>query len=247
VLSPRRVEDFQNLKHERADSALDHRHRFVTSGIYDLPFFTKSSNWAARTLLGGFTVSATLTFESGERAGIRSGVDSNQNGDNAGDRAIINLSGTPGTATTVRAIGRNGATIPFTLPDGSANPALANTVAYVANDPNAQYVQAQVWALTTAGRNTLQMPGINNLDFSIFKNFAIREKVKMQLRADLFNAFNHAQFVPGSVNGVEATAQTSAAVTNLITIANNNTLFNRPDRVFSSHPRVIQMALRLNF
>jgi hypothetical protein len=120
-------------------------------------------------------------------------------------------------------------------------------VAYVANDPNAQYVQAQVWALTTAGRNTLLMPGINNLDFSIFKNFAIREKMKMQLRADLFNAFNHAQFVPGSVNGVEATGQTSAAVTNLITIGNNNTLFNRPDRVFSSHPRVIQVALRLNF
>src|ERR1043165_4563483 len=36
VLSPRRVEDFQNLRRERADSALDHRHRFVTSWIYEV-------------------------------------------------------------------------------------------------------------------------------------------------------------------------------------------------------------------
>ncbi|CAN5821273.1 hypothetical protein BH20ACI3_BH20ACI3_27610 [soil metagenome] len=39
VLSPRRVEDFQNLRPERADSALDRRHRFVFSSLYDLPFF----------------------------------------------------------------------------------------------------------------------------------------------------------------------------------------------------------------
>jgi hypothetical protein len=27
----------------------------------------------------------------------------------------------------------------------------------------------------------------------------------------------------------------------------NNALFNRPNLVFSSHPRVVQLALRLNF
>src|SRR5262249_50097419 len=44
VLSPRRVQDFRNLRAERASSALDHRQRFVFSTIYDLPFFNKGSN-----------------------------------------------------------------------------------------------------------------------------------------------------------------------------------------------------------
>jgi Carboxypeptidase regulatory-like domain len=236
VLSPRRVEDFQNLKNERGDSALDHRHRFVASGLYDLPFFTKSEHWLTRTLLGGFTFAGTLTFESGEKATIRSGVDANRNGDNAGDRTIINPNGIKGTASTVHAIDANGNTVAI----GSGS-----TVAYVANDPTAQYIQAQVWAKTNAGRNTLQLPGINNLDFSIFKNFAIRESMKVQFRADFFNAFNHPQFVPGSVNGVEPVGQTSGAVTGLLQTGNIN--FNRPDRIFTSHPRIIQLALKFNF
>ena len=43
VLSPRRVEDFQNLAKERADSALDRRHRFVSSAFYELPWFRNDS------------------------------------------------------------------------------------------------------------------------------------------------------------------------------------------------------------
>jgi hypothetical protein len=243
VLSPRRVQDFRNLRTERADSALDHRQRFVLSSIYNLPFFTNSQNWFARSLLGGFSLAGTLGFESGEKAGVRSGVDSNLNGDNAGDRAILNPSGVKGTGSEVTALNSAGAVVPMTTSTGAPNPVI---VAYVANNPNAQYIQAGLGARPTAGRNTLQLPGINNLDFSIFKNFAIYEDVKIQFRADMFNAFNHAQFVPGSVNGVEATGQTSAAVTNLITIGRSG-LFNRPDQVFTSHPRVIQLALRLNF
>jgi hypothetical protein len=120
-------------------------------------------------------------------------------------------------------------------------------VGYLATNPNAQYIQAGVGALATAGRNTLQLPGINNLDFSIFKNFQIYENVKIQLRADLYNALNHAQYTPGSVNGVEPVGVTSSPATSLLGVGLNPTLFNRPDLVFSSHPRVIQLALRLNF
>jgi hypothetical protein len=42
VLSPRRVQDFQNLQNEKADSALDRRHRFVVTSLYELPFFKNS-------------------------------------------------------------------------------------------------------------------------------------------------------------------------------------------------------------
>ena len=83
VLSPRRVEDFQNLRRERADSALDHRHRFVTSWIYEVPWFSTSTGWT-KTLLGGINLAGTYTYETGERITIRSGNDANLNGDNAG-------------------------------------------------------------------------------------------------------------------------------------------------------------------
>jgi len=234
VLSPRRVQDFQNLKAERADSALDHRNRFVLSAIYDVPLFNNGRNWV-RAIAGGWAVAGTLTFESGEKAGVRSGIDSNLNGDNAGDRSIINTGGVRNTSSTVTGIDATG--------HAASSP--GNIVAYVANNPSAQYIQAGLGAFATAGRNTLQLPGINNLDFSIFKNFRIREGMKVQFRVDMFNAFNHAQFVPGSINGVESTTQTGAAATNLVTVG--NPFFDRPDVVFTSHPRVIQMALRFNF
>ena len=91
------------------------------------------------------------------------------------------------------------------------------------------------------------VPGINNLDFSIFKNFQLYENLKIQVRADLYNAFNHAQYTPDSVNGVVAVAQTSSPATRLLGIGLTPSLFNRPDLVFSSHPRIIQLGLRVNF
>ena len=245
VLSPRRVQDFQNLRTEKANSALDRRHRFVFSSVYDLPFFTNSTNWFARSVLGGFSFAGTYSWESGEYATVRSAVDSNLNGDNAGDRAIFNPNGVAGTASTASALLR---TCPSRNADGTCT--LSNsqrTVGYLIANPNAQYIQAGPGVRATSGRNTLQLPSINNLDFSVFKNFQIYEDVKIQLRADLYNALNHAQFVPGSVNGVEATSVTSSAATSLLGIGLNPSLFNRPDLVFSSHPRVIQLALRLNF
>jgi hypothetical protein len=229
ALTPRRVQDFQNLRVEKADSALDRRHRFVFSSIYDLPFFNRSDNKLVRAVLGGFSFAGTLTLESGEKATVRSGVDSNLNGDSAGDRTIVNVNGVRDTASTVTAL-RNSA---------------GQVVAYLADDPTAQYIQAGRGAIANAGRNTLQLPGINNLDFSIFKNLRVGETARIQLRADLFNAFNHPQYIPGSPNDVSPI--TTAGVAQLNTIFTGNKDFNRPQNVFSSNPRVIQLALRFDF
>ena len=245
VLSPRRVQDFQNLRAERANSALDRRHRLALSSVYDVRFFTKSSHRFVRTVLGGFSLAGTLSLEAGEDATVRSGVDTNQNGDNAGDRTILNPSGVKGAASTVTALLQTCTT--FNANGTCALSNAARTIGYLADDSNAQYIQAGLGARATAGRNTLKLPGINNVGFSVFKNFQFTETVKLQFRADFFNVFNHAQFIPGSPNGVESTAQTSDAVTSRVTVGLNKALFNRPDLVFSSHPRVIQLALRLNF
>lgn len=41
-----------------------------------------------------------------------------------------------------------------------------------------------------SGRNIMDSPGQRNLDFSLFKNFSLTERVKMQVRGEAFNAFN---------------------------------------------------------
>jgi hypothetical protein len=55
-----------------------------------------------------------------------------------------------------------------------------------------------------AGRNLFHGPGINNTDLSFYKNTQITERLKLQLRADLFNAFNHASFSNPSGNVASA-------------------------------------------
>jgi hypothetical protein len=41
------------------------------------------------------------------------------------------------------------------------------------------------------GRNALRSPGLVNVDFSLSKSFAIRERYRFQIRAEAFNALNH--------------------------------------------------------
>jgi hypothetical protein len=42
-----------------------------------------------------------------------------------------------------------------------------------------------------AGIGVARAPGMWNLDFSLAKNFAMGEHVKLQVRTDMFNALNH--------------------------------------------------------
>ena len=187
-------------------------------------------------------MAATLAFESGEKATVLSGIDSNLNGDPAPDRAIINPAGVANTSSVVTPLLRSCAA--FNVDDSCVVSDADRIVGYLAADPNAQYIQAGLGALSNSGRNTLLLPPIKNLDFSIFKNFAIGEgSKKIQLRADLYNAFNHPQYVPGSVDGVDPIATTGVAQINTV----GQSDFDVPSHVFSSHPRVIQLALRFDF
>ena len=240
VLSPRRVEDFQNLRRERAPSALDHTHRFVTSFIYEVPWFSKSNGFT-KALLGGFNVAGTYTYETGERVTIRSGNDANLNGDNAGDRAILNPSGTEGVGSGVTPLCRLSACT-FDA-DGNV---VGTVVGYLVNNPNARYIQTGDGAQSNIGRNTFLLPPINNVDFSLFKNIKFGESSRyIQIRADFFNVFNHPQYVPGSVNSVDPVGTTGLSTLNQVNPLTPD--FLRPSAVLSSNPRVIQLAARFNF
>jgi len=87
-------------------------------------------------------------------------------------------------------------------------------------DP-ASYKHNAFGTVGTAGRNVFHGPGINNTDLSFYKDTNITEKMKLQLRVDLFNAFNHAQFsnpsgnVNSSLFGRVTTTRIPARITQL--------------------------------
>jgi len=55
-----------------------------------------------------------------------------------------------------------------------------------------------------AGRNILRSDGLNQVDFGISKNTRVSEGVRIQIRADMFNAFNSRNFgIPiGALNSI---------------------------------------------
>ena len=80
----------------------------------------------------------------------------------------------------------------FTLPQ--ATPEIAAQCVPFANFPGTCSN-----LLGNAGRNSVIGPSLVNLDFSIYKNFAVRkvsESFSVQFRAEFFNVLNHANFAP---------------------------------------------------
>lgn len=92
-----------------------------------------------------------------------------------------------------------------------------NTAAFAA--PQAGY-------FGNAGTGIIPGPGLINFDLSLYKDFAIREKQKIQFRAEFFNAFNHTNFTTVSTTyGTPTFGQVTAA----------------------ADPRIIELALRYQF
>jgi len=236
LLSPRRPQDFTDMRAEWSSSFLDHRHRFTETAIYETPWFRSRSNKLVRYALGGFILSGTYTFESPQYATVQSGLDSNLNGDSASDRTVVNPNGVPNSGSGVTPVNVNGVKVAMGDP---------STVAYVAINANAQYIVAGYGAVATGGRQTLALRPINNFDIQIKKVFPIGEVRKLELAAQLFNAFNHPQYTAGFTNNVQQNRTVGASQQNVL--IPGNALFNRPDLAFSSNPRLVQLTARFQF
>ena len=231
VLSPRRMQDFQSLKQDRSSSALDRRHRFTTALLYESSWL-KNGNWLVKNLVGNWLLAPIYYFESPEYATVRSGVDSNLNGDSAGDRTVFNPQGVPGTGSGVTALKNSSGEV----------------VGYLARNPTAQYIVAGPGVRPTAGRNTLRTRPINNWDLTVGKKLAITERTAVEFQAQFFNLFNHPQFTPGRVNDISSiplVSVTGLPVTNYLVADQPN--FDHPERVFSSNPRQTQLVLKFLF
>ena len=89
-----------------------------------------------------------------------------------------------------------------------------------------------VWK-SAAGRNRFYGPALTSVDFSIFKNFSFREKLKAQFRAEFFNVLNHPNF----------------AAPNLLFDSNNSIDTSNAGVIGSTSTasRQIQLALKLVF
>lgn len=228
LLTPRRPENSQDLRIERASSALDHRQRFTMLMIYDLPFF-KQSNWFLKNLVGNWEVAPIYTYQTGTLFTAQSGTDSNLNGDSAPDRTFINPGGNPNLGS--------GAS-PLTNSNG-------DVVAYLADNPNAKYIVGPKGTLPNGGRNLGHFNPINNLDLTAAKRVNITERTALEFSARASNVFNHSQYIGGFLNDVAAVGFTGTTERNFL-IASQN-IFNRPDQAFSSNPRTMQLALKLIF
>ena len=229
VLTPRRTQDFQNLGADRSNSALDRRHRVTLALLYDVPFF-KHSNWVERNVIGNWEIAPVYTFQTGEWATVESNQDVNRNGDAAGDRVILNPNATTkGTGTDVT---------PLTNSSGGV-------VAYLADDPTAQYIRAGLGARATVGRNTLLTDPINNLDLTAVKRISVTERFKVELNANAFNVFNHPQFVPGSLNDIASIGYTQTGVSSYL--QPGSSVFNKPDQTFAGNARTLQLGLKFIF
>ena len=245
VLSPRRAQDGQNLRNDYANSILDHRHRFTLSIVYDMPFF-KNSNAFMRNTAGGWEIAPIYTYQSGQWVTAQSGIDSNLNGDAAGDRVILNPSGVKGTGTGVTPLCTSAVAVcPTTLTDALNNP--VGVVGYLATNPNAQYIEAGYGALATVGRNTLQLKPINDVDLTALKRFTITERFRVEFRASATNVLNHAQYVGGFLNDVAPIPSPGFITFQKNMLLPQNPSFNNPSTVFSSNPRVLQLSLKFYF
>jgi hypothetical protein len=76
------------------------------------------------------------------------------------------------------------------------------------------------------GRNTFIGPGYANLDLGVVKDFAPQERFKAQLRFEMFNSLNHANFA------LPAASRTSGTFLQITS---------------AGDPRILQLALRFAF
>ena len=264
VLSPRRAQDGQNLSADRSNSILDHRHRFTLALVYDVPFF-KNSNRFLRNTVGNWEIAPIYTYQSGQWVTAQSGLDSNLNGDSAGDRTILNPSGVKGTGTGVSPLCRSAVPNQATnctfsnifctgdvAIDGAGSgctvgvDVIDNVVGYGANNSNAQYVRAGYGARSDVGRNTLQLAPINDWDVTALKRFSITERFRLEFQAQATNIFNHPQYVGGFLNDVRPPNPAfTGSQRNMLLPANAD--FNNASTVFSSNPRTLQLVLKIFF
>jgi hypothetical protein len=215
-----RVNDQTNAAASRGLSDFDRRQRFVTSGVYQLPFFAGAKG-LTRGALGGWEASGVIILQSGAPFSIY---------DPAGGTAYA-LASTPSSTATFNP-GYGCANAPS---HGSPEARLANWVnpAAYQPDPLATLSDGTSSDATVYGntpRNCIIGPPQKNVDLTVGKTFKLGERQDLRFRTDFFNLFNHPSFAIPSATSVSASGGGAAPITSTV-----------------GTPRLIQFSLKYSF
>jgi hypothetical protein len=206
-----------NFDLDKGDSDLDRRHMFVSNAVYVLPTFKNRGSFVSH-VLGDWQLNGIVTFLSGIPLDINAGVPSLYFGLAANAPAGFRPNLVPGQPI------------------------------YLHGADKTKYLNPAAFSLPAPGtfgnlrRGTVRQPGLSNVDFSLVKNWKLKEKYGIQFRAEMFNLFNHTEF-NGFNNGLGANFS-GATFT-----AFNNTLGTGTFGQLSSDrgPRNIQFGIKFNF
>jgi hypothetical protein len=194
-------QDNQNIRASMGPSGFDQTHVFNTGYSWEIPSGRLSG--VTKQILGGWQTTGIWTLETGRPFNLGIQFD-NANVGSRGNYQRPNLVGDPFPSGWTKTYGPGGLYF---------NPAAFSV--------------APQYTFGNLGRNALRGPGFRNFDIGIFKNFRFTERVRLQYRAEGFNAFNNVNF--GNPGGTLGTANFGR-----ITGTQNN-------------QRSIQMGLKLSF
>jgi hypothetical protein len=226
------LEDSTNPRLNYGPSDYDARHRFVLSGLYDLPFH-------GNRFIEGWEFASIAQFQSGNPVNVVSstsftGTATTVRPDQLAPVNVIDHLITSGSqAGNIQWFTNNGASTVCTL--GSATPTgcLFAVPTTIFGLPTTRF--------GTMKRNSLLGPGFENVDLSLIKTTKITERLSNELRVEFFNIFNHPNLgqpnTSGSVNSVLSPGQTNFGVI-------SNTRFPTGD---SGSARQIQFAVKFKF
>ena len=158
--------NYANHALSRSLSNFDVTHNFVGSYTYSIPFERAFSTLPKR-LVRGWEIAGITRFSTGFPVGVLGSYDQSLRGTQGLDPP--DFSGTLQYAGDPRTDGHL-----WMTREGFSLPPLGS--------------------FGTAPRRFFHGPGLNNWNLALHKNTAIRENVTLQIRAEFFNAFNHAQF-----------------------------------------------------
>jgi hypothetical protein len=164
----------------------DARHRVTTSFVWDLPF-ARNADGAAKHLLGGWTLSGRFVA----RSGLPFTVFDCTNALTVCMRLVPSAPVNFGKPNQVAAVpGNNPNTFIYTD--------LSNQTPSSFTDVSG-FTEVGPFPDGMTGRNAFRGPGFWNADLALFKNIRFTETMRLQLRAEAFNVFNHSNlYIVGS-------------------------------------------------
>ena len=180
---------------EKGNGDYDIRHRFTFSATYDLP-----SRKAWGQMLEGWQVTSILQWQTGEPRLLYDDYNDlslTGEGSNASNERW-NIKGDPSNLkwSATAPIPSFSSSDPVCLAVANT-PALQESLAIAGNcyaENGTVIYPMAVGTFGNMGRNIFRGPGFVNWDASISKIWRLGEKVRLQVRGEMFNVANHANF-----------------------------------------------------